>query len=156
MTRTYGEYEVTLDSKGRIALPAIYKKQLSQEEGMTFMLTKGNDNYLILYTASQWKKVEETLDTLNDYNEEAMELKIMMMSGASPIEADAAGRVVIPKRMIQYAGFKKDIVMLGMSDKMLIWDAVEYEKAIDVNKDRQKALSAKILGSSYSNPIKGV
>ena len=83
MTRTYGEYEVTLDSKGRIMLPAGYKKQLPEEESNGFMLTKGNGNFLVLYTASQWKKVEEKLDSLNDYNEEALELKFSMMNGAS-------------------------------------------------------------------------
>ena len=63
MTRTYGEYEVTLDSKGRIMLPAGYKKQLPEEESNGFMLTKGNGNFLVLYTPSQWKKVEEKLDS---------------------------------------------------------------------------------------------
>lgn len=155
MTRTYGEYEVTLDSKGRIALPAGYKKQLPESESNSFMLSKGNGNYLILYTASQWKKVEETLDTLNDYNDEAMELKINMMSGASPIETDAAGRIIISKRMIAHAGLDKDVIMLGMSDKMLIWDIAEYDKVKGMDKERQKLLSGKILGASSLNPIKG-
>lgn len=157
MTRTYGEYEITLDGKGRIALPASFKRQLPEAESKIFMLSKGNGNFLVLYTLSQWKKVEETIDSLNDYNEEAMELKLTMMSGASPIELDAAGRIIIPKRMLAFAGFKqedKDVILLGMSDKTLIWNLGEYEIASKIDKERQKALSSKILGATFLNPTK--
>ncbi|MBK7690324.1 MAG: division/cell wall cluster transcriptional repressor MraZ [Bacteroidetes bacterium] len=155
MTRTYGEYEVTLDSKGRIMLPAGYKKQLPQEESNGFMLTKGNGNFLMLYTASQWKKVEEKLDTLNDYNEEAMELKFSMMNGASPIEMDAAGRIVLSNRMKAHAGLVKNVIMLGMSDYVVIWDAAAYEIAEKIDSERKKMLTGKILGANFLNPIKG-
>ena len=155
MTRTYGEYEVTLDSKGRIMLPAGYKKQLPQEESNGFMLTKGNGNYLMLYTASQWKKVEEKLDTLNDYNEEAMELKFSMMNGASPIEMDGAGRIVLSNRMKAHAGLVKNVIMLGMSDYVVIWDSAAYEIAEKIDSERKKMLTGKILGTNFLNPIKG-
>lgn len=155
MTRTYGEYEVTLDSKGRIMLPAGYKKQLPQEESNGFMLTKGNGNFLMLYTTSQWKKVEEKLDTLNDYNEEAMELKFSMMNGASPIEMDAAGRIVLSNRMKAHAGLVKNVIMLGMSDYVVIWDAAAYEMAEKIDSERKKMLTGKILGANFLNPIKG-
>ena len=155
MTRTYGEYEVTLDSKGRIMLPAGYKKQLPQEESNGFMLTKGNGNFLMLYTASQWKKVEEKLDTLNDYNEEAMDLKFSMMNGASPIEMDAAGRIVLSNRMKAHAGLVKNVIMLGMSDYVVIWDAAAYEIAEKIDSERKKMLTGKILGANFLNPIKG-
>ena len=156
MTRTYGEYEVTMDAKGRIMIPAAYKKQLPEEESNGFMLTKGNRNgkCLMLYTKSQWKKVEETLDTLNDYNAEAMELKFSMMNGASPIEMDAAGRIVFSKRMIAHAGFQKDIVMLGISDCMLICDADIYEQMGSTSDEVIKKLSEKILGENCTKPIK--
>ena len=155
MTRTYGEYEVTLDSKRRIMLPAGYKKQLPEEESNGFMLTKGNGNFLVLYTASQWKKVEEKLDSLNDYNEEALELKFSMMNGASPIEMDGAGRIVLSNRMKAHAGLVKNIIMLGMSDYMVIWDAEAYEIAEKIDSDRKKMLTSKILGANFLNPIKG-
>jgi MraZ protein len=155
MTRTYGEYEVTLDSKGRIMIPAGYKKQLPEEECKSFMLSKGNGNFLVLYTTSQWKKVEEKLDTLNDYNEEALELKFSMMNGASPIEMDAAGRIVISNRMKAHAGLVKNVIMLGMSDYVVIWDAEAYEKAEKIDSERNKMLTGKILGANFLNPIKG-
>ncbi len=155
MTRTYGEYEVTLDSKGRIMIPSGYKKQLPEEESNGFMLTKGNGNFLVLYTASQWKKVEEKLDTLNDYNEEAMELKFSMMNGASPVEMDAAGRIVLSNRMKAHASLVKNVIMLGMSDYVVIWDADAYEAAEKIDSDRKKMLTGKILGANFLNPIKG-
>ncbi len=155
MTRTYGEYEVTLDSKGRIMIPASFKKKLPENEKSEFMLTKGNGPFLMLYTNSQWKKVEEKLDTLNDYNEEAMELKFSMMNGASPIEMDASGRIVISNRMKAHAGLEKDVIMLGMSDYTVIWDAKAYEAAEKIDSERKKMLTGKILGANFLNPIKG-
>jgi len=156
MTRTYGEYEVTLDSKGRIMIPALFKKKLPEDERNEYMLTKGNGNFLMLYTSSQWKKVEEKLDTLNDYNEEAMELKFSMMNGASPIEMDGAGRIVLSNRMKAHANLVKDVIMLGMSDYTVIWNAEAYEEAQKIDSERKKMLTGKILGTSFLNPIKGV
>lgn len=155
MTRTYGEYDVTLDTKDRIMLPAGYKKQLPENERNTFMLTKGNGPFIILYTLSQWKKVEDTIDTINDNNEESLEMKINMLSGVSPIETDAGGRIVISKRMLAHAGITKNIVMQGMSDKMFLWNTENYEKVINAERKRQSELTNKILGAHHLKIVHG-
>jgi len=155
-TKTYGEYEVTLDSKGRIMLPAGLKKQVPDSEcEEVFMICKGPEKFITLYTQSQWKRVEAFIDRINDFNEEGEELKSYLVS-ATPIELDSAGRIVIPKRMLTKANITKDIMLHGMKDKIAIWDATEYDDFRDgIDQDRVKQLKSKILGTDHLNPLLG-
>ena len=90
MAKILGEFEVTLDPKGRFMLPIGLKKQLPEGEGGSFVLNRGVEKCLTLYTMKQWEKIEAVILKLNDFNDVASKVKRQLLSGATILETDAA------------------------------------------------------------------
>jgi MraZ protein len=155
MIKIRGNFEVTLDPKGRFMLPAQLKKQVG--EGVSsYFLMHGVGPFLELYTEAQWAVVEDQLIALNNNNDDVEELMLDMFGTLQPVEIDAAGRITLPKRMIKYADLNKDIVVQGLLTKTLIWDQETFEKERDSRTlERRKELRRNFLGSGYtqSNPV---
>jgi MraZ protein len=103
----------------------------------------------------QWEKIEAIILKLNDYNDVASKVKRQLLSGATVLETDAAGRLLIPKAMLAYAGISKDIVFSAQINKMEIWDAVTHLKETTVDQADFKAMVGSVLGSNFLNPFDG-
>src|SRR5690554_3290458 len=110
MTNLLGEYELSLDSKGRFLVPAGFRKQLPEGEGSCFIINRGFEHCLTLYPVSNWNVLSEKLNRLNDFNEKARKFRRLFLNGATSVDLDSAGRLLIPKSLIEYADIKKDIV----------------------------------------------
>jgi len=156
MNNILGEFEVTLDPKGRFMLPAGLKKQLTEAEGARFVLNRGSDKCLTLYTEKQWEKVEAIVSKLNDFNEKARKFKRLFLNGATFLEPDAAGRLLIPKTMLAYANITKEIVFSGQMNKMELWDATAYRQETSVAPDEMNNLGGEVLGTDFMNPFDGL
>ncbi|HPI54391.1 MAG TPA: division/cell wall cluster transcriptional repressor MraZ [Chitinophagaceae bacterium] len=149
MPNYLGEFEATLDSKGRIIIPSGFKKQLPEVEGKRYVLCRGIDQYLLLYTESQWEIRLQEIALLNDSNEESAFLKRSLLNGATFVEPDSAGRIQLSKRMLEYANITKDIIFSAQITKQEIWDATTYDQHLQTQKEEVKALNAKILGNRH-------
>lgn len=150
-----GNYEVTLDQKGRFMMPAAVRKMVGEGTN-NFVIIHGIGPYLEMYTEEQWEAVENKLTGLNDYNEDVEELLMDLMSTLQPVEMDAAGRMTLPKRMLSYAGLTKDVVLQGMLNKTLIWNQEIYQENNNSrSQERRKELRGRILGSGYTNSTPG-
>lgn len=147
-----GEYEISMDAKGRLLLPAGFKKQLADGEGFRFILNRGFDKCLTLYTEKQWEKVAAVFNKLNDFNEKARTLKRIFLNGATVLEPDAAGRLLIPKSMQEHAGISKDIIFSAQINKIELWDAEVYKKQTANDIINMASLASEVLGKDFMSP----
>ena len=122
-----GEYNHTIDEKGRIIVPA----KLREELGETFVITKGLDGCLWVFDNEEWEKVEEKINELPFNIKEARLLSRFMIAGAFDAEPDKQGRVMIPQSLREYADLKRDVVLAGVGRKLELWSKERYEQAGD-------------------------
>ena len=131
MTGFLGEYEATLDPKGRFLLPAGFKKQLPEEAGARFVINRGFEKCLSLYPLSSWEPIFSEISKLNDFDPKVREFRRYFLNGATIVELDSAGRLNIPKNLLAHAGLDKDIVLAAANNKIEIWDKAKYQEFFD-------------------------
>lgn len=119
-----GEYRHTIDEKKRLAIPAKLRKQLGKQA----VLTRGIDNCLVLYPLKEWEKVSEKLARLPASQVEARGFARIMLAGASLVEFDSLGRILVPDYLKQYALLTKNVVIAGLSNRLEIWDEKRWEE----------------------------
>lgn len=147
MTGLIGEFEVTLDAKGRFLLPSGFKKQLVEGDDVRFVINRGIENCLSIYPMSSWQPLAEKINALNDFNPKVREFKRLFLNGATFVEPDSAGRILIPARLKEYAGLEKEAVMMGIGEKMELWDKRKYEKLFDsTTPDQLNDLANEVMG----------
>lgn len=122
-----GEYQVRLDAKGRFLFPSGFKKQLQEGEA-SFVLNRGFEKCLSLYPVQSWQPLFNNLSKLNDFDPEVRKFRRFFLNGATPVELDSAGRILIPKNLIEYAGLGKDVILNSSIDKIEIWNKDNYEE----------------------------
>lgn len=127
MTFFTSEYESKLDAKGRLVLPARIKAQLP-EGSSELVVRRGFEPCLVLYPMVEFKKVFAKISGLSELNEENRKLQRNFFSGTATVEMDAAGRVLIPRNMLTYAQLDKEIVLVGMGNKVELWKPALYEQ----------------------------
>lgn len=123
-----GEYEATVDAKGRFLFPAGFKKQLPEGDGGQFVINRGFEKCLTLYTKSSWEPIFTEISKLNDFDPKVREFRRYFMNGATMMEMDSAGRLLIPQNLKAHAGIEKDIVLVSAVDKIEIWDKSKYQQ----------------------------
>ena len=123
-----GEYEATVDAKGRFLLPAGFKRQLPDGEITTFVINRGFEKCLSLYPKKSWDPLYNQISTLNDFDPKVREFRRYFLNGATEVEQDSAGRILIPQNLKDYAGLGKDIVLAAAVDKIEIWDKEKYQQ----------------------------
>ena len=123
-----GEYEATLDAKGRFLLPVGFKKQLSEEAGSQFVISRGFEKCLTLYPIKNWEPLFAEISKLNDFEPKVREFRRYFLNGATFVEPDSAGRLLVPPNLKEHAGLEKDIVLVSAMNKIEIWDKNKYQQ----------------------------
>lgn len=131
MTGFLGEFEATLDAKGRFLLPAGFKKQLPEEETPRFVINRGFEKCLALYPVKNWEPLFAEISKLNDFDPKVREFRRYFLNGATFVEPDTAGRLLVPPNLKDHAGLQKDIVLVAAVNKIEIWDSNTYKKFFD-------------------------
>jgi len=122
-----GEYQHSLDTKGRITIPAKIREQL----GDKFVVTKGLENCIFLYPLKEWQTIENKLRTLPFTRADVRSFARFFFSGASELEIDKQGRTVIPASLREYALIDKDLIIIGVGSRAEIWAVENWEKYIE-------------------------
>lgn len=117
-----GEYNHTIDAKGRVIIPSKFRDALSDH----FVVTVGLDGCLFVYPDEEWQHFVNELKNLPG-NKEARQLQRYFMAGAADCEVDKQGRILIPNNLRQQAGLDKDIVFVGVLSKIEIWSKDRWE-----------------------------
>ena len=128
MTFFTSEYESKVDAKGRLVLPARIKAQLPEGESPELVIRRGFEPCLVLYPMIEFKKIFSKISGLNEFNEEYRKLQRNFLSGVVTVELDNNGRFLIPKNMLSYAQLDKDAILIGMGNKVEIWNPSVYGK----------------------------
>ena len=122
-----GEYNHTIDDKGRVIVPV----KLREELGDKFVITKGLDGCLWMFDNDEWDKVEQEIQNMPFTLMEARKLARFMIAGAYDGEPDKQGRIVIPPSLREYAGIQKDVVLAGVGSRVEVWAKEKYDIATD-------------------------
>lgn len=138
-----GEYNHTIDAKGRLIMPSKFREALGED----FVVTKGFDGCLLVYDNEAWLAVEEKLSNL-PINQESRYLVRIIAGGACHVEVDKQGRILIPGNLREFAGLTKDVVLVGAAGKIEVWDKDKYEETALVDDMNQIAEKLADLGLS--------
>lgn len=128
VTAFLGEFEATLDAKGRFLLPAGFKRQIPEGESTRFVINRGFEKCLSLYPMQSWQPLYDQISTLNDFDPKVRQFRRYFLNGATIVEPDAAGRILLPQNLKDYAGLERDIVLAAAVNKLEIWDQSTYQK----------------------------
>ena len=148
-----GDYTVRLDPKGRLSFPAAFKKQIREGAQNGFVLKRDVfDSCLILYPMEEWDRQNRIIRSkTNPYNKEHARFLRMFYSGTAEVSLDASNRMLIPKRLLEYAGIRDEVVMAGQSGRIEIWASDQYSRVSQADDDFA-AMAEKILGGSFEEP----
>ena len=119
-----GEYQHSIDDKGRLAVPAKFRALLKGGA----VVTKGLDNCLFLYPKKEWQKLAIKLGNMPVGRANSRALSRFMLAGAMEADFDSQGRIVVPEYLRQFAGIKKKTVIAGLYDRLEIWDEAAWQK----------------------------
>ncbi|SMO78500.1 division/cell wall cluster transcriptional repressor MraZ [Solitalea koreensis] len=152
MTYLIGEYECKIDPKGRVMIPVGLKKQLPSDEQGRFILNRGFEQCLALYPYKVWLQIAERVKGLNMYVKENREFARYFLRGATEIQLDSSGRMLISKSLLEYAKIDSELVITGLMDHMEIWSPANYNLSIDSTNEPADfaALAEKVMGGINS------
>ena len=119
-----GEYIHTIDHKRRLAIPSKFRKNLGEKA----IIAQGLDNCLVIYSIEEWQKKASKLENLPDSQVSARTFSRIILSGASESELDHLGRVLIPEHLKKYASLRKSVAILGLSNRIEVWDEVIWQE----------------------------
>ena len=126
-----GEFHHTIDEKGRIIIPSKFRNELGSE----LVVTRGLDKCLFLYSKQEWEKLSNKLSTLPFTKQDARNFNRFFLSGATTSEFDKQGRINITSPLISYAGLNKECVIIGVNERLEIWDEEKYNEFLSNNED---------------------
>jgi MraZ protein len=136
----FGEFEHTIDSKGRLTIPAKFKDELAGG----LVVTRGLDHCLWAYTREEWKLVSEKIASLPMASAEARRFTRFMFAGASEAIPDRQGRIIIPQKLLEHAGIDKDVVVTGMMNRIEIWSPERWQEEQGQATENPEALVAQL------------
>lgn len=144
-----GDYGCKVDAKGRVTLPSAFKRQLKDSVQEGFVLKSDVfEKCLILYPMKEWERQNQIIRAkTNPYNKEHAKFLRMFYSGTAELILDASGRVLIPKKLLDYAGIDGEAVMAGQFGKIEIWAANQYDQVSRASNEFA-LMAEKILGGS--------
>ena len=120
-----GEYNHTIDTKGRLIVPSKFRETLGDE----FVVTKGLDGCLFVYDNAEWAVFEEKLKALPLTNKDARSFVRFFLAGAAGVEVDKQGRILLPSVLREFAQITKDVVLVGVASRIEIWSKEKWESA---------------------------
>lgn len=129
-----GEYSHNLDPKKRLSVPAKFRKEL----GDGAVLTRGLDGCLWLFPSPQWAQLAERIAALPMAQSDSRSFARLLLSGATEVQFDTLGRILIPDYLKQFAGLSREVVIAGVQNRLELWDKAawnEYKKALEKNGD---------------------
>lgn len=141
-----GEYHHTIDEKGRIIIPVKFREEL----GNSFIITRGIENCLFVYSEENWAKITNKLNSLPFTKKDARTFNRFFMSGATNVELDKQGRVNISRPLIDYASLIKDCVIIGTGDRLEVWSQESWESFFDSTKDNMSDIAENLFNESVN------
>jgi MraZ protein len=138
-----GRFEHTIDTKGRVSIPARFRDTLATQDEERLIVTNF-DQCLWAYPLNEWRSVEDKVAALPQFKPEVKMLQRFFISAACECSLDSHGRIMIPVTLKKYAGFKKNIILVGMTKRIEIWDADRWNKVFAEAEDELAGLGEEL------------
>ena len=144
----YGEFEHQLDRKNRLILPSKFREAAKNNFIEKFYLTRGLDKCLFLLTEEEWKNQERKFKSMSFTKQEVRRFNRLYFSGAQEIILDKQGRVLVPQYLREFANIKRDVLVVGVSNRIEIWDKDSWNNFYATSKDSFEEIAEKLLDES--------
>ncbi|MFO8191921.1 MAG: division/cell wall cluster transcriptional repressor MraZ [Bacillota bacterium] len=136
-----GEFQHSLDGKGRVIIPSRLRDGL----GDCFVITRGLDHCLFVYPSAEWTRLEQKLKQLPFTKSDSRAFMRLLFSGAMEVEADKQGRVLIPQNLREYAGIEKEVMIIGVSNRVEIWSEQAWRDYFGEANNNYEDLAEKLV-----------
>lgn len=146
MTQLLGEYEVKLDSKGRFRVPTALLSQLGEESDLGFVINRGFEKNLMLYPKKVWDAYSEEVNNLNSYNKDNLKFIRYFYRGAQKVSKDSSDRILVNKRLLDYAGIKGEMVLLALNNRIEIWANETYQLQLEEEPEDFADIASHVMG----------
>ena len=141
----YGEYEHSLDNKGRIIIPSKFRGVIKDNYVEKFFVTRGLDTCLFMFTESEWTQQESKFKTMPFTKRQTRQFNRLFFSGAVDLIPDKQGRILIPKYLTDYALIKKEILIIGVSNRVEIWAKDKWNEFYNNTKDSYEEIAENLM-----------
>jgi MraZ protein len=140
-----GQAEYSVDSKGRVAIPAKMRNAMNPEAKSSFTLTRGFEQCIFLYPLDRWEKIEEEIGALSTFERESRAFSRLIMMWADDATLDSQGRVSLPKNLMEFAGITDKALILGAFDHIEIWNPELFERYLNEQPDDYETLAERVM-----------
>jgi MraZ protein len=140
-----GQFLHSIDNKGRLSIPARLRKNVSMDADSSFVMTLGIDKCIEIYPKDQWKLIEEKLLKLNFFDQREARFIRMMLQNAQEDSMDAQSRILIPQPLLDYAGIKNEVHILGVLKKIELWDPEVYKGYISGSPETFEQIASQVM-----------
>ena len=141
-----GEYRHNIDDKGRIIIPSKFREEI----GMKFVVTRGLDGCLFVYSMDNWNKIVSKLQTLPFTKKDARTFMRFFLSGATVCEFDKQGRINLTNSLILYAGIQKECTIIGVNDRLEIWASEKLDSIMEENELNFSAIADNLFEGDFN------
>ena len=144
-----GEYECKIDAKGRIVLPAKLKAKLPEMNTSELVIKRGFEPCLVIYPVLEWNKVFLKVSGLSEFDKEFRTFQRSFLRGATEVDMDGNGRILLPKTMTKFAEVAEEVIVVGVGNRIEIWNPDKYEEYLIKDQDQFSDLAQKYLAGNY-------
>lgn len=141
-----GQAEYSVDSKGRIAIPAKMRNALNPEAKSTFTITRGFESCIFLYPMDRWVAIEAEMSALNSYDRKARNFVRNILMWADEVTLDGQGRIGIPKTLTEFAGISDRALIIGALERIEIWNPDSFQRYLSDQDEDYESLAEHVMG----------
>jgi len=140
-----GSYEYSVDSKGRINIPAKLKKNVSPEANDTFVITRGFEQCLFVYPLDEWNALEQVVRKLSSSDPQHRFFERTLMQWATESQLDAQSRISIPTHLLQFAGIENAVLIIGVLERIEVWNPAVYRDYLKTQAQSYEQVAQKVF-----------
>jgi MraZ protein len=140
-----GSYGYAVDSKGRINIPSRLRKYVSPEANDTFIVTRGYERCLFVYPLDEWNRLEQSIRQLSSTNPQHRFFMRTLLERATECQLDGQSRITIPKELLQFAGIENDVVILGVLERIELWNPADYQEYLKSQAESYESVAQHVL-----------
>ena len=149
----YGEHEHSIDRKGRLIIPSKFREVFKENYVERFYITRGLDTCLFVFTEDEWKRQESRFKSLPVTSSQARQFNRLYFSGACEVACDRQGRILVPQYLKDYAQIKRDVVVVGVSNRIEIWGKEQWQVFYKNTKDAYEKIAENIFENENPSAV---
>lgn len=135
----------SIDNKGRVNIPAKMRRSITPDANDTFTVLRGQDNCIVAYPLNEWKSYEEKFEDLNQYNSKNRYFLRTLLMWSEEVALDAQQRIMIPKKLLDFAGIENKVLIVGMVDHIEFWNPEKFEEYLNNHDESYEEVAAKVM-----------